>query len=389
MNFKNIFLVILESPDAINLIMRNVYSLKIGFKKIVLLKILFIVSFFSFEKLLAQNYRIEYAYINDFGKNEVYIKESIIEYSQSIIDNNSLDRTQAKLNTTLKKLININFILEQNDKGIDGDTSLRDAFMKLNSKTIELLNSKILVLTDYQEQSELSCSEIVNTFSLKEIELKNYYNELANYENVKKEFGTKHRVIIRSASEKEVLEYNAFQNFTFYKMNVIDEKLIQLISSNNLEESTICMDFLLQTGQEELQKIEAFSTQFNDNSLGAANKQFIELLQIQKDELIPLFTEFIKIQSDFTATKKQFENNDAGISVEIYNQKVRDYNNIKNAFYDKLNALQDEKSTLITNWHITNSNFLNRNLKFENIYDKYFEAPSRQTKKLNTAAKKY
>jgi hypothetical protein len=123
--------------------------------------------------------------------------------------------------------------LEQNDKGIDGDTSLRDAFMKLNSKTIELLNSKILVLTDYQEQSELSCSEIVNTFSLKEIELKNYYNELANYENVKKEFGTKHRVIIRSASEKEVLEYNAFQNFTFYKMNVIDEKLIQLISSNN------------------------------------------------------------------------------------------------------------------------------------------------------------
>lgn len=389
MNFKNIFLVILESPDAINLIMRNVYSLKIGFKKIVLLKILFIVSFFSFEKLLAQNYRIEYAYINDFGKNEVYIKESIIEYSQSIIDNNSLDRTQAKLNATLKKLININFILEQNDKGIDGDTSLRDAFMKLNSKTIELLNSKILVLTDYQEQSELSCSEIVNTFSLKEIELKNYYNELANYENVKKEFGTKHRVIIRSASEKEVLEYNAFQNFTFYKMNVIDEKLIQLISSNNLEESTICMDFLLQTGQEELQKIEAFSTQFNDNSLGAANKQFIELLQIQKDELIPLFTEFIKIQSDFTATKKQFENNDAGISVEIYNQKVRDYNNIKNAFYDKLNALQDEKSTLITNWHITNSNFLNRNLKFENIYDKYFEAPSRQTKKLNTAAKKY
>lgn len=389
MDFKNIFLVILESPDAINLMMRNVYSLKIGFKKIVLLKILFIVTFFSFEKLLAQNYRIEYAYINDFGKNEVYIKESIIEYSQSIIDNNSLDRTQAKLNTTLKKLININFILEQNDKGIDGDTSLRDAFMKLNSKTIELLNSNILVLTDYQEQSKLSCSEIVNTFSLKEIELKNYYNELANYENVKKEFGTKHRVIIRSASEKEVLEYNAFQNFTFYKMNVIDEKLIQLISSNNLEESTICMDFLLQTGQEELQKIEAFSTQFNDNSLGAANKQFIELLQIQKDELIPLFTEFIKIQSDFTATKKQFENNDAAISVEIYNQKVRDYNNIKNAFYDKLNALQDEKSTLITNWHITNSNFLNRNLKFENIYDKYFEAPSRQTKKLNTAAKKY
>lgn len=389
MNFKNIFLVILESPDAINLMMRNVYSLKIGFKKIVLLKILFIVIFFSFEKLLAQNYRIEYAYINDFGKNEVYIKESIIEYSQSIIDNNSLDRTQAKLNTTLKKLININFILEQNDKGIDGDTSLRDAFMKLNSKTIELLNSKILVLTDYQEQSKLSCSEIVNTFSLKEIELKNYYNELANYENVKKEFGTKHRVIIRSASEKEVLEYNAFQNFTFYKMNVIDEKLIQLISSNNLEESTICMDFLLQTGQEELQKTEAFSTQFNDNSLGAANKQFIELLQIQKDELIPLFTEFIKIQSDFTATKKQFENNDAGISVEIYNQKVRDYNNIKNAFYDKLYALQDEKSTLITNWHIANSNFLKRNLKFENIYDKYFEAPSRQTKKLNTAAKKY
>ncbi len=389
MDFKNIFLVILESPDAINLMMRNVYSLKIGFKKIVLLKILFIVIFFSFEKLLAQNYRIEYAYINDFGKNEVYIKESIIEYSQSIIDNNSLDRTQAKLNTTLKKLININFILEQNDKGIDGDTSLRDAFMKLNSKTIELLNSKILVLTDYQEQSKLSCSEIVNTFSLKEIELKNYYNELANYENVKKEFGTKHRVIIRSASEKEVLEYNAFQNFTFYKMNVIDEKLIQLISSNNLEESTICMDFLLQTGQEELQKIEAFSTQFNDNSLGAANKQFIELLQIQKDELIPLFTEFIKIQSDFTATKKQFENNDAAISVEIYNQKVRDYNNIKNAFYDKLYALQDEKSTLITNWHITNSNFLNRNLKFENIYGKYFEAPSRQTKKLNTAAKKY
>lgn len=340
--------------------------------------------------LYSQDYRVEQAYINDFGKNELYVKNAIIEYSETIIFNNLNNRSAAKLNGIIIKLNNINSILKRNDKGINNDTSLRDAFIKLNSKTISFLKNNVLILNDYESQSKLSIQEIENNFKNKELLIKEYYNEILEYEKLKEIFGKKHHIEIRSENEKEVLEYNALQNLTFYKMNVVDEKLMSIIKNNNdKEEITKCINFLIKIGNEETKKIDSYFNKSNDNSLYNNNKKLISLFLQQKEELIPLYFEYIKQHTYFKTIKKQIEEDKNGIAIETYNENVRALNKAKNNFYNKLYLFQTEKLNLVNNWSVANSSFLKRNLKFENIYEKFSNDKLAQNENLTTVAKKY
>lgn len=93
------------------------------------------------------------------------------------MENNSNERKLGIINKIYTKLNNVNEILLKNDKGIFDDTSLRDAFLNLNNRTIRLLKTKILKLDDYKEQSQFSI-EMEKSFAFKENEMKKYYEEL-------------------------------------------------------------------------------------------------------------------------------------------------------------------------------------------------------------------
>jgi hypothetical protein len=104
--------------------------------------LLFLGFLFSYQTGTSQNYRNAKAYITDFGRNELFVKESLMEYSTSIIDASPDDRVQTTLERIYKKLEDVNENLTKNDRGVYGDTDLRDAFIKLNNKTITLLKNK-------------------------------------------------------------------------------------------------------------------------------------------------------------------------------------------------------------------------------------------------------
>lgn len=90
----------------------------------------------SFLNIAAQNYRNPKAYITDFSKSELFLKETLIEYSKSIIEASPEERIQIAMERIHIKIEDINENLLKNDIGIYGDTSLRNEFIKLNSKTI-------------------------------------------------------------------------------------------------------------------------------------------------------------------------------------------------------------------------------------------------------------
>jgi len=328
------------------------------------------------ETTFAQDYRNAKAYINDFGKNELFVKESLMEYSTSIIDASPDSRVQSTLERIYTKLEDININLLKNDLGISDnkgsrDVGLRDAFIKLNNKTITLLKNKSLKLNDYRVQSGLDYSEIFKNFSYKESEISKYYAEILNYESAKRDFGLKYNILIRNYNKRNVFEYDAYQNLIFYKLNVLDDKLIQLFKYRNTDDAIECTNFMTSIAEESLVKTDIYKDDFLDKSLNDINIEFINFMLKQNETLLPLYQQYIAVYDDFQKIKSKFlESNDV-IKVEDYNNEVRRYNDTKNKFFDTLYENQIKKSDLLKRWYLTNSDFLKRNIEFENLYDKF------------------
>ena len=319
----------------------------------------------------AQNYRNAKAYINDFGKNELFVKESLMEYSTTIIDASPDTRVQSTLERIYKKLEEININLLKNDIGINGDADLRDAFIKLNTKTITLLKNKSLKLNDYRVQSGLEYSEIYKNFAYKEYEISKYYSEILNYESAKKEFGLKYKIKIRNYNKKNVFEYNAYENLIFYKLNVLDEKLTQLFKYQNSKDVVECTNFMTNLAEESLIKTDLYKNDFVDTSLNDINMEFINFMIKQNEKLLPLYQQYITVSEDFQKFKSKFLEENNAIKVEDYNKEVQRYNDTKNKFFNTLTENQIAKAELLKRWYVTNSNFLKNNIEFEDLYEKF------------------
>ncbi len=322
--------------------------------------------FFISNNSIAQNYRNPKAYINDFIKNETFVKESLAEYSASIMNISSDVRIQATLDKIYAKLENVNIILMKNDKGVFGDTELRDSFIRLNTKTISLLKNKSLVLNDYSYQSSLDYAAIFKNFYFKENEITDYYSDLIAYENNKRSFALKYKINLKNnAVKKNIFEYNAYQNVIYYEMNVLDEKLMTLLKDKNIEKVNECMKYITKVAEESYKKTDSYKNDFKDTSLNNANIEFVTFLFKQKETLLPFYFEYIKSFDVLQVAKTKIEKNSKSISQEEYNLDVRKYNNAKNLFFDTLYTIQNSKAELIKSWTIINGTFLKNNSEFE------------------------
>ncbi len=347
--------------------MRNRKVLKAFIIKALLLSVFFL----EIQNGNAQSYRNAKAYINDFGKNELFVKESLMEYSTAIIDASPDARIQNTLERIYTKLEDMNINLLKNDIGISGDTNLRDAFIKLNNKTITLLKNKSLKLNDYKVQSGLDYSEIYKNFAYKEFEISKYYLEILNYESSKKEFGLKYKISIRNYNKKNVFEYNAYENLIFYKLNVLDEKITQLFKYRNTPDVIECTNFMTNLAEESLIKTDIYKNDFTDTSLNDINIEFVNFMLKQNETLLPLYQQYITVYEDFQKFKNKFLEDNNSIKVEDYNNEVQRYNDTKNKFFNTLYENQLAKRELLKRWYITNSNFLKNNIQFEDLYEKF------------------
>lgn len=340
-------------------------------KKIIVKTLFIIILFLAIQNGNAQNYRNAKAYINDFGKNELFVKESLMEYSTTIIDASPDTRVQSTLERIYKKLEEININLLKNDIGINGDTDLRDAFIRLNTKTITLLKNKSLKLNDYRVQSGLDYSEIYKNFAYKEYEISKYYSEILNYETSKKEFGLKYKIKIRSFNKKNVFEYNAYENLIFYKLNVLDEKLTQLFKYRNSKDVVECTNFMTNLAEESLIKTDLYKNDFVDTSLNDINIEFVNFMIKQNEKLLPLYQQYVTVSEDFQKFKAKFLEENSSIKVEDYNREVQRFNDTKNTFFNTFTENQTAKIALLKRWYVTNSNFLKNNIEFEDLYEKF------------------
>ena len=323
------------------------------------------------ETSIAQEYRNAKAYINDFGKNELFMKESLMEYSTAIIDASPDSRVQNTLERIYTKLEDINVNLLKNDIGVSGDMDLRDSFIKLNNKTITQLKNKSLKLNDYSVQSGLDYSEIYKNFSYKESEITKYYSEIIAYETAKRDFGLKYKILIRSFNKRNVFEYDAYQNLIFYKLNVLDDKLIQLFKYRNTNDIQECINFITNVANESLIKTDIYKDDFADKSLNDINIEFINFMLVQNETLLPLYQQYVSVYEDFQKIKTKFLETNELIKVEDYNNEVKRYNDVKNKFFDSLYEIQFKKKELLKRWYVTNSDFLKRNIEFEDLYEKF------------------
>jgi len=342
-------------------------------KKINLLYVflLFISSTISYSQEENSNeYRTLKAYIDDFAKNELYIKKSLIEYSNTIIENQLESRSVSTSKKIIEKLKNINSIIRQNDKGFEKNTLLRDSFIKMNEKTIECLNNGSLIMNDYVLLSQLSVSEINTTLSKREVALKSYFEELRQFEKSKKEFGRMNNIKIKSLTGENVLEYNAYQNVLFFKINVLDEKInasIININDNDFKESINALD---NAYLDVISKTTLYKSNFVDASLNNENLTYSYFIHSQKKKIIPVFndfsTAFILLQK-----LKKTTNNLSQESIEAYNVAVKSYNLKKNALFDILDVHQKNKKIMYNKWLVVNRTFLKNNVKFTDIYEGY------------------
>lgn len=315
---------------------------------------------------LAQNYRSPKAYIDDFARNEDFLKESLVEYTAAVINISPENRANSTLERIFKKLENVNTILLRNDKGIMGDVVLRDAFIKMNTRTISLLKNKVLILNDYSAQSLLDYPQILKNFSYKEKELVNYYKGLIDYENEKREFAQKYNIVIKEEIKtKNAFESNAYQNLVFYRMNVMDDKLSLLLKERNLENVKQCFAFMQTVATECIQKTESYKGDFKDTSLNDANLVLINFIMKQKDLLLEPYSNYVFASAELDKAKA-----DKNISDADYNATVRRFNTTKNTFFDLLYNIQLRKKEMLDRWYITNSKWIKNNTEFEDLKNK-------------------
>ena len=334
-----------------------------------------LIFFFLFVGLLptimySQEYRTINAYMDDFAKNELYVKKSLMDYSVSIVESQLYSRTKYTADRIVTKLENMNTILRINNKGFEGNTLLRDSFIKLNQKTIDCLKNGSLILNDYDYQSNLSIPEIGENFSRKESQLIAYYQQLKNYELDKRNFALCYKLHLNVNKRKNILEYNAYQNILFYKMNVMDEKLTSVINAKDKKGFSDCMDMITLMHQQILDKTSEYKYEFKDTSLNDANIEYSNFIAGQKEKLTDLFNNYVDEYNALQALKdsSQPETNE---TTTAYNYAVKSYNIKKNLFYAVFNNLQSSKDKMYNNWLATNSTFLKNNGKFESIYERY------------------
>lgn len=320
--------------------------------------------------LHSQNYRTIDAYMDDFMKNELFVKKSLMDYSISIVESQLYTRTKTTAARIIEKLEKINTIMKNSKNGFEGNTVLKDGFIKMNQKTIDCLKNGSLILNDYEYQSSLSLSEIGENFNRKESELITYYQELKNFEIAKKTFALNNKIHINGKSRKNILEYNAYQNILFYKMNVIDEKLTAVINAKDKKGFSDCLDVIALMHQEIITKTNLYKNDYKDTTLNDANVEYSNFILGQKDKLNDLFNNYADAYNAVQLLKNP-SYTQTKLSIEAYNNAVKTFNNKKNLFYTVFNTIQLNKVKMYNNWLTTNSSFLKNNGHFESIYDKY------------------
>lgn len=329
--------------------------------------LVFIFPVVAFSQIKTAGYRNIKAYADDFAKNEMYIKKSLIEYSESIIENQLGSRSEATKQRILEKLKNINAILEKNDQGFQGNTGLRDSFVRMNARTIDCMTNGSLILNDYEAQTKFDVCTIEKNISQKETELVNYFRELKNYDDTKMDFAQQYNMEVTNIVSDNLFEYNGYQNILFYKMNVIDQKIIASINAVNLNDFLDCLHAYDKLYTEVLEKTALYKDVYKDNSLNDATIGFANYIKNQNNQIAPLFNDFAAEYQAFQLIKNQETTTPEAIAQ--YNYAVKVYNFKKNKLFDTLAGMQHVKKSLYNNWYKTNRTFLKYNSKFENIHE--------------------
>lgn len=321
----------------------------------------------------SQNYRTIDAYMEDFGKNEMFIKKAMMDYTVTIVESQLDSRSKATATRIVEKINNINNLLRKTDKGFEGNTLLRDSFIKMNELTINSLNNGSLILNDYDYQSKLSLPEIGENLNKKESALLAYYEGLKNYDNDKSNFGRQYKLRFKKPVGKNILEYNAHQNILFYKLNVMDEKLSNVVAAMDRKGFTDCMNMIAMMHQQIMLKTAQYNNYFRDNSLNNANIEYANLINGQGAKLSSLFNDYAAAYENLQALKKSegAESGETNESIAVYNQTVRDYNAKKNLFYAVYNDIQKTKDAAYDQWLVTNATFLKNNGEFDNLHDRF------------------
>ena len=323
--------------------------------------------------LHSQNYRTINAYLEDFGKNEMFIKKAMMDYTVTIVESQLDSRSEATAARIIDKINNINTVLKRTDKGFEGNTMLRDSFIKMNELTILSLGNGSLILNDYDYQSSLSLPEIGENLAKKEAGMMAYYKGLQNYDQEKKAFFSNFKLHFKKPIGKNILEYNAFQNIMFYKLNVMDEKLTKVITSMDKKGFDDCMTMIALMHQEILAKTATYKNYFKDNSLNQANIEYANLINNQSKQFSTLYNDYIIAYETLQQLKKSSnaEAADTTESIAIYNESVRDYNIKKNLFYAVFNDVQKTKDVMYDKWLVVNATFLKNNGSFDYLHNTY------------------
>lgn len=312
----------------------------------------------SIGNLHSQEYRNAEAYIKDFEKNETYVKNALIEYSSSIIYDQLDARIEITLNRIYHKLEAINTNLTINDKGFKGDLSLNNAFIKMNNSTISHLKNKSLPI-DYNKQKSLDFPDIFKCFKIRQQEINNYYLLIVEYNNSKRNFCMRNKIAkIRYFSKKKIFEHEAHQSFIFFKLNLLDAKLCDLLLTTDIENVRKCFTFLNQICDESIVETEKYKNVLIDQSLNNENIALIQFLIQQNKSLIPLYNNYIQVLNELNILKENLDDNNNEVFLKNYNEKILLVNSTKNLFFDNLSVIQSQKKVLLDKWYLLKNNFL-------------------------------
>ncbi|HAT77400.1 MAG TPA: hypothetical protein DCS17_01210 [Flavobacterium sp.] len=351
--------------------MKNVSDNIFKIKKTILFSLL-LLGFLTPSRINSQEYRSAKAYIEDFGKNDMYLKKAIMDYSITIVESFLDTRSEVTAKRIVEKLKIINSNIDHHDRGFKGNTVLRDGLLRMNEKTLQAIENKTMVLDDYDSQNELSLKGIIANFNQRESSIMQYFEEINRFERIKKEFGVQYDLTIKNYDENNVFEYCAKQNILFYKMNVLDHKLIHLIINKDKQGFLECLQAIENLKPHVLSKTAELKKDFSDESINDANIEYVNFLSDQNEKIMSYVLDYFeqyKLVQKIKARSKEIQ--ESNKTIAEYNKVVKLFNYKKNILLMLLEENQKNKKKLYNKWYTTNAKFLRNNIVFEDIHEKF------------------
>ncbi|MFT3680802.1 MAG: hypothetical protein QM791_11055 [Ferruginibacter sp.] len=248
-----------------------------------------------------------------------------------------------------------------------GDKTYRDTAVSFMKLYYNILNDDYTKVVNMEEIAENSYDEMEALLLIKDGIDKKLEEGNERMRKAEEEFAKKNNVnLVASTSElgeklKQVHELNEYYNevyLIFFKPYMQERTLVEASGKGNITSIEQTKNAMLNYSQAGLEKLKTIKPFQGDASVVGACRQMLQFY-VKEAEDMSTVTDYYLAKERFEKLKKDFDKKDEHSKEEVdaYNKGVNEINKASNAYNQRVNNQNSQRTEALNNWNKTVNEF--------------------------------